>query len=107
MDSKIGHWAFIIGILLAIIAGLVPAWQTPTITSVLVIIGLIVGLLNIQAKETTEFLVAAITLLIVGSAGAIPALGVIVLSILANIVAIVAPAALIVALKAIYSLANK
>jgi len=107
MDSKIGHWAFIIGILLAIIAGLVPAWQTPTITWILVIIGLVVGLLNIQAKETTEFLVAAITLLIVGSAGAIPALGVIVLSILANIVAIVAPAALIVALKAVYSLANK
>ncbi len=107
MDSKIGHWAFIIGILLAIIAGLVPAWQTPTITWVLVIIGLIVGLLNIQAKETTEFLVATIALMIVGSAGAIPALGVIVLSILANIVAIVAPAALIVALKAVYALANK
>lgn len=107
MDSKIGHWAFIIGILLAIIAGLVPAWQTPTITWILVVIGLVVGLLNIQAKETTEFLVAAITLLIVGSAGAIPALGVIVLSILANIVAIVAPAALIVALKAVYSLANR
>ncbi len=106
MDAKIGHWAFIIGIILAIVAGLVPAWQTPTITWILVIIGLIVGLLNIQAKETTEFLVAAITLLIVGSAGAIPALGVIVLSILANIVAIVAPAALIVALKAIYSLAQ-
>lgn len=107
MDSKIGHWAFIIGIILAVVAGLVPAWQTPTITWILVVIGLIVGLLNIQAKETTEFLVAAITLLIVGSAGAIPALGVIVLSILANIVAIVAPAALIVALKAIYSLAQK
>ena len=107
MDSKIGHWAFIIGILLAIIAGLVPAWQTPTITWILVIIGLVVGLLNIQAKETTEFLVATIALLIVGSAGAIPALGVIVLSILANIVAIVAPAALIVALKAIYALAQR
>ena len=107
MDSKIGHWAFIIGILLAIVAGLVPAWQTPTVTWILVILGLIIGLLNIQAKETTEFLVAAITLLIVGSAGAIPALGVIVLSILANVVAIVAPAALVVALKAIYALASK
>ena len=107
MDSKIGHWAFIIGILLAIIAGLVPAWQTPTITWILVVLGLIVGLLNIQAKETTEFLVATIALMMVGSAGAIPALGVIVLSILANVVAFVAPAALIVALKAIYALAQK
>ncbi len=105
MDAKIGHWAFIVGILLAIIAGLVPQLQTSTITWILVILGLVVGLLNINAKETTEFLVAVIALLIVGSAGAIPALGGIVLSILANIVALSAPAALIVALKAIYALA--
>ncbi|MBW2973515.1 hypothetical protein KY346_03930 [Candidatus Woesearchaeota archaeon] len=107
MDSKIGHWAFIVGIIIAIIAGLVPAWQTPTITWVLVILGLVVGLLNITAKETIEFLVAAIALLVIGSAGAIPALGTIILSILANIVAFVAPAALVVALKSIYSLAQK
>jgi hypothetical protein len=107
MDSKLGHWAFIVGILIAIIAGLVPAWQTPTITWVLVILGLVVGLLNISAKETIEFLVAAIALLVIGSVGAIPALGTIVLSILSNIVAFVAPAALIVALLAVYRLAQK
>jgi len=107
MDARLGHWAFIVGIVIAIIAGLVPAWQTPTITWVLVILGLIVGLLNITAKETVEFLVAAVALMLIGSAGAIPALGTIVLSILANIVAFVAPAALIVALKSIYELARK
>jgi hypothetical protein len=107
MDARLGHWAFIVGIVIAIIAGLVPAWQTPTITWVLVILGLIVGLLNITAKETVEFLVAAVALMLIGSAGAIPALGTIVLSILANIVAFVAPAALIVALKSIYELAKK
>lgn len=105
MDAKIGHWAFIVGILLAIIAGLIPQLQTSTVTWILVILGLVVGLLNITAKETTEFLVAVIALLIVGSAGAIPALGGIVLAILANIVALSAPAALIVALKAVYALA--
>lgn len=107
MDARLGHWAFIVGIVIAVIAGLVPAWQTPTITWVLVILGLIVGLLNITAKETVEFLVAAVALMLIGSAGAIPALGTIVLSILANIVAFVAPAALIVALKSIYELARK
>lgn len=105
MDAKMGHWAFIVGILLAIIAGLIPQLQTTTITWILVILGLVVGLLNITARETTEFLVAVIALMIVGSAGAIPALGGIVLSILANIVALSAPAALVVALKAIYGLA--
>ncbi|MBW2968664.1 hypothetical protein KY314_00925 [Candidatus Woesearchaeota archaeon] len=107
MDSKIGNWAFILGVLIAIVAGLVPAWQTSTLVWVLVILGLIVGFLNITAKETTEFLVAALTLMLIGSAGAIPALGVIILSILANVVAFVAPAALVVALKSIWSLAQK
>jgi len=107
MDTKIGSWAFILGILIAIVAGLIPAWQTPTLVWVLVLLGLIVGFLNISAKETTEFLVATLTLLIIGSAGAIPALGVVVLSILANLVAFVAPAALIVALKSIWVLAQK
>lgn len=107
MNARLGQWAFIIGVVIAIIAGLVPAWQTVTVTWILVILGLVVGILNITAKETVEFLVAAIALLMTGSAGAIPALGTIILSILANIVAFVAPAALIVALKAIYELAKK
>ena len=105
MNAKIGHWSFIVGVLLAIIAGLIPQLQTSTVTWILIILGLVIGLLNITAKETTEFLVAVIALLIVGSAGAIPVLGGIILAILANIVALSAPAALIVALKAIYSLA--
>ena len=109
MDARIGHWAFIVGVLIAVIAGLVPAWQTDTVVWILVILGLIVGLLNITAKETVEFLVAAVALIIVGTAGlaTLPALGGIILAILANIVAFVAPAALIVALKAIYALAQK
>ncbi|MBN1644863.1 hypothetical protein JW851_02380 [Candidatus Woesearchaeota archaeon] len=107
MDAKLGSWAFILGVLIAIVAGLVPAWQTPTLVWVLVILGLVVGFLNITGKETTEFLVAALTLMLIGSAGAIPALGIIILSILANIVAFVAPAALVVALKSIWILAQK
>ena len=107
MDAKLGSWAFILGVLIAIVAGLVPAWQTSTLVWVLVILGLVVGFLNVTAKETTEFLVAALALMLIGSAGAIPALGVIILSILANIVAFVAPAALVVALKSIWVLAQK
>ncbi|MBD3304204.1 hypothetical protein GF343_03595 [Candidatus Woesearchaeota archaeon] len=109
MDSKLGHWAFIAGILIAVIAGLVPAWNTPTVMWILVILGLVVGLMNITAKETVEFLVATIALVLIGTAGiqTLPALGEIVTAILENIVAFVAPAALIVALKAIYELARK
>ncbi len=111
MDSRLGHWAFIVGVLIAIIAGLVPAWQTATVIWILVILGLIVGLLNITTKETVEFLVATIALVVIGTAGTQAIfqtfLGNIVPQILGNIVAFVAPAGLIVALKSVYALAQK
>jgi len=107
MGAKIGHWAFLIGILLAVLAGFVPSLQTARITWVLVILGLIVGFLNITAKETQEFLIASVALVI--SAGT--AVSVIFLPdwfavILANIVSFVFPAAFIVALKTVWSLAS-
>jgi len=105
-DTNIGHMSFIVGVLLAVLAGLIPALQTSSVTWILVVLGLVVGFLNVTARETTEFLVAAIALLLVGSAGALPVLGAYVLAILANILAFVAPAALIVALKAIWELAQ-
>ena len=106
MNGKLGHWAFIIGVLLAILTGLVPALQLTAVTWLLVLLGLVVGVLNITARETTEFLVATIALLLVGNVGnVIPYLGGFIIAILNNIVAFVAPAALIVALKAIYVLA--
>ncbi len=105
-DHRIGHWAFIVGVALAVLAGIVPTWQTVSIVWTLAVLGLIVGLLNITARETTEFLISAVTLLVVGSVGALPALGLLVTSVLANVVAFVAPAALVVALKALWVLAQ-
>ena len=111
MDSRLGHWAFIVGILITVIAGLVPAWQTNTVVWILIILGLVVGLLNITAKETVEFLVATIALLAVGSivtnVQITVSLGDILAAILKNISLFVAPAALVVSLNAIYELARK
>lgn len=105
--EKIGHWAFLLGVALAVLAGLVPQWQTSTMVWTLAVLGLVVGVLNIQARETTEFLVATITLMVVGSAGALPSLGQLVTGVLSNIVAFVAPAAFVVALKALWELAQE
>jgi hypothetical protein len=109
VDKKTGHYAFLVAIVLAVIAALVPALQVNWVMWALIILGLIVGFLNITAKETTEFLVAAIALMLVGTAGlgAVPTAGEIITSILRNLITVVAPAALIVALKAIYELAEE
>jgi len=111
MDQRIGSWAFILGVIIAVVAGLAAKALTDFsgyITLVLVILGLIVGFLNIADKEITSFLVAAIAIGVMGTAqlGAIPYVGEYLASMVINISAFVAPAALVVALKAIYNLAS-
>ena len=103
--NKIGHWIFLIGILVAVAAGFV---GIPYLAIMLIAAGLIVGLLNITSGEVHEFLTASIALLLVGAAGlgAVTSVGAVVESILKNIVVFVGPAALVVALKSIWGLAK-
>ena len=113
MAGKLGQWALIVGVLVAIVVSLVNI-SDPVIHGwlvlLLVVLGLIVGLLNVSEKETTPFLVAAAALLITGMVGAklkvIPVIGDYLQNIVENIAVFVAPAAVVVALKAIQSLAK-
>jgi len=107
-EGKIGHWAFLIGIVLAIIAGFVPQLQTPRVTLILALLGLVVGFLNITATETQAFLIAATALVIASSAAAdIISLGLQLSVILGNIVTFVFPAALLVAFVSVWKLASE
>jgi len=116
MGSKLGQWAFIIGVLLAIVVGVFSVGlkdYAGTLSLVLVVLGLVVGFLNISEKETTPFLVAAIAL--IATAASVDtlktidlgvSLGIYLAGIVSQIAVFVAPAAVIVALKAINSLAK-
>tara|TARA_Y100000034_G_C6720729_1_gene318863 strand:+ start:104 stop:448 length:345 start_codon:yes stop_codon:yes gene_type:complete len=103
-NDQIGGWAFIVGLVIAVLFGIIqlPSFFTP----VLVVLGLVVGLLNVGDKQVTGFLVAAIALLVAGNAGlgVIPAVGGILEGILVKLVAFVAPAAVVVAIKQVYEL---
>jgi len=103
---RLGRWAFFVGVLVAILAGFT---TIPYLATILVVAGLLVGFLNIPTDETRVFLVAAIALLLVGTAGleVFTAVGTYIESILKNIVTFVAPAALVVALKTILNLAKE
>lgn len=101
---KIGHWALIIGIILAVLAGFA---AIPALPVTLFVLGLIVGLLNIKEKESTSFLVAVIALLLIGVAGLqLGGLTPIVASILSNLIAFLVAAGLIVALKQVIVIAK-
>ena len=111
LHHKIGHFAFVGGVLLAIIAGLL---QTTSVFFYLglVVLGVIIGFLNINAKETTPFLVAAIALLMAGTADfqqldrLFAPLGTVLNSLMEFIRIFVAPAAIVVGIKSIIELAR-
>lgn len=104
--NLLGGWSFLLGIILAVILGAVGA-ITQTIAIVLVILGLVVGLLNITDKEVKPFLMAGTVLVIVAALGS-SVFGVIpiVSRILDATLMLFVPATVIVALKSVFSLAK-
>ena len=95
--TRIGRWAFLGGLLLAILAGFT---AVPYLAVLLFVLGLIVGLLNIKEKESTRFLVAVITLLVIGVASLeFGKLNPVIAPILNSFIAFVAAAGLVVAIK--------
>ena len=115
--GMIGKWAFIIGALLAIVMGILEAVGNAIGTNewlvlVLLVAGVLIGIVNITAKEVEPFLVASIAVLATAAGANLMAantlfspLGTLLADIVKDVALVVAPAALIVALRAVYSFA--
>lgn len=103
-----GFGAFIAGLILAVVAGIL--WPSNTnIIVALLILGIIVGLLNIAAREFMLLLVAVIALVVVGNVFEpikILRLGAFLGNILNYVAILVAPAAVIAAVKALWTVAK-
>lgn len=116
MDKKVGEYSFIVGVVIAIVLGLFAAQiKEPVagiLVSLLVILGLIVGFLNVAGKETKDFLTVGVMLLITAYVGGaiglakIMYIGMYLAGVFNNLVAFVAPAIIIVALKEVLRLAK-
>lgn len=105
-SAKLGVWAFIVGLIIAIIAAFFGMNNTWVI--VLGILGIIVGLLNITNREVMLYLLASITLMIsAGSLNAVVGKVVYFSVFLGYVIAFVAPGAAIVSLRALYEVARK
>lgn len=120
--EKMVHWLFIAFVIIAIVMGLVVGYMhynsdpnfdnaNAYVTLVLLIMGIIVGLATITQKEVTPFLIAAIALIVASISNVWYPLNTIhallynwATYILSYIVAFVAPAAVIIAIKAVFSM---
>jgi len=108
--NLIGAWAFLIGVILAVVVGLLNLGTTTGAWAlVLVVLGIIIGLLNVGGAELKDFLLAGTVLVIVSAFGgqvlseAVPYVG----DILQALVALFVPATIVVALKAVFALAKR
>ena len=103
----LGKWAFLIGMLLAVVLGLFFSPISEMGLIVLVFIGLIVGLLNVGDKEVTPFLMSGAVLIIASAFGG-NVLGNIsfIQSVFDALLAVFVPATIIVAIKNVFSLAR-
>ncbi|HLC63597.1 MAG TPA: hypothetical protein VJJ21_04745 [Candidatus Nanoarchaeia archaeon] len=104
--NAIGSWAFLIGVILAVVLGFLGEIQG-YVAAALVILGIVVGLLNISDDEVSAFLTAGAVLVIVSYMGAsvmdgVPYVG----NILTAMSALFVPATIVVALKSVFSLAK-
>lgn len=120
--EKIAHWLFTIFVIIAIVMGLVVGYLAYNhdanlsninayVTLLLLVLGIIVGLVTITAKEVTPFLIATIALIVASISNVWLPLHTIhdllyqwATYILNYIVAFVAPAAVIIAIKAVFGM---
>lgn len=103
----LGGWAFLIGVILAVVLGFLGLLDS-TWTWILVVIGLIVGFLNIAEQETDNFLIAGAVLIIASAFGgeainAVPLLS----NVLQALLLIFVPAVVIVAIKHTFNMAKR
>lgn len=102
----LGGWAFLIGVILAVVLGFLGLLDA-TWTWILVVIGLIVGFLNVAEDETQHFLMSGAVLIIASAFGgdainAVPLLS----NVLQALLLIFVPAVVIVAIKHTFSMAR-
>jgi len=108
MKRSLGGWAFLIGVLIAILAGIFVSELSASIAGVLVVIGIIVGLFNVTGKESHSFLLATVALVIVSSLGgqvissSIAILG----NILRALLVLIVPATIVVSIREAFSVAK-
>jgi hypothetical protein len=109
--NLLGGWSFLIGLILAVVLGLGlgGAYQS-ILLWIVFLLGLVIGLLNISAKEVNAFLMAGTILALISflgvEVGVFEGQAPVIANILKGILTLFVPATIIVAIKSVFSLAR-
>lgn len=116
--EKVGEWAFNIGVVIALGLGLISSLKAGVLSdtvagilaAILVVMGLVVGFLNVTKGETRDFLIV-VAVLILAATGAstlsvLPMVGPYMVNTFGYLMAFIVPAALVVCLKSIFAMSK-
>ncbi|MBI4983545.1 hypothetical protein HZC32_02775 [Candidatus Woesearchaeota archaeon] len=115
ISNKLIAYSFTIGIVIALILGLIsaklPTNVVPVLTSILILMGIIVGFFNITPAETKDYILFVTAMVIVTSLGGnilgqMQFVGKYLSSVLSAILAFILPSVIIVGIKAVINLAR-
>ncbi|MEK6938163.1 MAG: hypothetical protein AABX04_03900 [Nanoarchaeota archaeon] len=113
--NRVIAYSFTVGIVIALILGLIssllPGTVTPILTSVLILMGIIVGFFNITPAETKDYILYVTAMVIVVSLGGnnlgqLQLVGNYIVSVLNAILAFILPSVIIVGIRAVINLAK-
>ncbi len=99
--EKVGRYAFYAGIVISVVAGLIDVGSAGI--TILAILGIVVGFLNVTGKEVDKFLLGALSLVVAGLALK-EVFGGILGNMLVAYIAFTSASALVVALREVYTI---
>ena len=114
MVKNLGNYAFLIGAVIAIVMGLAGpnlGGASVWLNSLLVVLGLVVGYLNVSAKERTSFAMLSTMLVLaagVGNAsgilGSVQFIGVYLAGVMGSLIVFLVPATVVAVIKGVWEM---
>ncbi len=117
-ENVVSAWAFLIGIVLALIGGMLSAIfgdLNPIVLGFLLMLGLVIGFIGVSPNDTSKFMTSSVSLVIVSFAGSAGVrnieflswqVGNIVSSTLGALLVLLVPATIVVAIKNLFSISQ-
>ncbi len=114
-ENVFSAWAFLIGVVLALVGGMLSALfghLNPIVLGLLLILGFIVGFIGVSPNDLSKFMTAAVSLVIVSYAGTAGVrnieflnweIGNIVSSTLGALLVLLVPATIVVTIRSMFS----
>ena len=117
-ENIVSAWAFLIGVVLALIGGMLSALfgnLNPFLLGLLLVLGLVIGFIGVSPNDINKFMMFCVSLVIVSFAGSAGVrnieflnweLGNIVSSTLGALLVLLVPATIVVAIRSLFSISQ-